>query len=170
MIYVCEDIRAQMIARKSLRLVINMVCCFFGHKDVPSALKEHLLPVLNELIKEGVDSFLVGNQGGFDSTVLRALRLLKEKYPHISYNVVLAYMPGDKENWSAYDTMETIYPEGLESVHPRFAISWRNKWMIQESDVVVTYITHSWGGAAQFANLAKRKKKRVINIKTPACK
>lgn len=131
---------------------------------------ERLLPILNDLIAEGVDSFLVGNQGGFDSTVLNALRLLKQTYPHINYNIVLSYMPGAKEDWSAYDPMETMYPEGLETVHPRFAISWRNKWMIQEADVIVTYITHSWGGAAQFAELAKRKKKRVINIKTPVGK
>ena len=141
-----------------------MVCCFFGHKDIPSGLTERLFPVLTRLIAEGVDSFLVGNQGGFDSTVLHTLRLLKEKYPHITYNVVLAYMPGNKEEWSAYEPMETLYPEGLESVHPRYAISWRNKWMIQESDVVVAYITHSWGGAAQFVELAERKKKRIINI------
>ena len=141
-----------------------MVCCFFGHKDIPSGLTERLFPVLTRLIAEGVDSFLVGNQGGFDSAVLHTLRLLKEKHPHIAYNVVLAYMPGAKEEWSAYEPMETLYPEGLEAVHPRYAISWRNKWMIQESDVVVTYITHSWGGAAQFAELAERKHKRVINI------
>lgn len=141
-----------------------MVCCFFGHKDIPSGLTEHLLPVLTGLIAEGVDSFLVGNQGGFDSVVLHMLRLLKGKHPHITYNVVLAYMPGNKEEWLAYEPMETLYPEGLESVHPRYAISWRNKWMVQESDVVVAYITHSWGGAAQFVELAERKKKRIINI------
>ena len=141
-----------------------MVCCFFGHKNVNSNLTECLLPILNELITEGVDSFLVGNQGSFDSIVLHTLRLLKEKHPHITYHIVLAYMPGAKHEYSSYDPMETLYPEGLESVHPRFAISWRNKWMIQEADVVVTYITHSWGGAAQFAELAERKKKRVINI------
>lgn len=141
-----------------------MVCCFFGHKDIPSGLTERLFPVLTRLIAEGVDSFLVGNQGGFDSTVLHTLRLLKEKYPHITYNVVLAYMPGNKEEWSAYEPMETLYPEGLESVHPRYAISWRNKWMVQESDVVVCYVTHSWGGAAQYMEYARRKKKTVINI------
>ena len=107
---------------------------------------------------------MVGNQGGFDSVVLHMLRLLKGKHPHITYNVVLAYMPGNKEEWLAYEPMETLYPEGLESVHPRYAISWRNKWMVQESDVVVAYITHSWGGAAQFVELAERKKKRIINI------
>ena len=141
-----------------------MVCCFFGHKNVNSNLTEWLLPILNELITEGVDSFLVGNQGSFDSIVLHTLRLLKEKHPHITYHIVLAYMPGAKQEYSSYDPMETLYPEGLESVHPRFAISWRNKWMIQEADVVVTYITHSWGGAAQFAELAERKQKQVINI------
>ena len=36
--------------------------------------------------------------------------------------------------------------------------------LIRESDMAVTYITHSWGGAAQFAELAEKKMKRVINI------
>ena len=161
---VCVLIQVQMEVFGYRCLVIDMVCCFFGHRDVPAGLAEHLLPVLSCLIDEGVDSFLVGNQGGFDSIVLNSLRMLKEKYPHITYNVVLAYMPGAKEEWPTYEPLETLYPEGLESVHPRYAISWRNKWMIRESDVVVTYITHSWGGAAQFAELAEKKMKRVINI------
>ena len=141
-----------------------MVCCFFGHKDVSHGIEERLTALLTELIAEGVDSFLVGNQGGFDSIVLHSLRMLKEKYPHITYNVVLAYMPGAKEEWTTYEPLEALYPEGLESVHPQYAISWRNKWMIRESDVVVTYITHSWGGAAKFAEQAEKKQKRVINI------
>jgi len=52
----------------------------------------------------------------------------------------------------------------METIHPRFAISWRNKWMIKQSDYVVTYITHSWGSAAQFAEKAEKKDKKVINI------
>lgn len=141
-----------------------MVCCFFGHRNVTQDLTENLTAVLTELIEEGVDSFLVGNQGGFDNIVLHLLRVLKDKYPHITYNVVLAYMPGAKKEWSSYEQMETLFPEGLESVHPRYAIAWRNKWMVQESDVVVTYITHSWGGAAKYMEYARRKKKTIINI------
>ena len=57
-----------------------------------------------------------------------------------------------------------MLPEGIEAVHPRFAISWRNKWMIKQSDYVVTYITHPWGGAAQFAEMAKKQQKAVINL------
>ena len=57
-----------------------------------------------------------------------------------------------------------MLPEGIEAVPPRFAIVWRNKWMLRQSDYVVTYVTHSWGGAAQFASLAERQKKTVIHL------
>ena len=36
--------------------------------------------------------------------------------------------------------------------------------MIKQSDYVVTYITHSWGGAAQFAEMAERQSKEVIRL------
>ena len=35
--------------------------------------------------------------------------------------------------------------------------------MLQQADYVVTYITHSWGGAAQFAKMAERYGKNMIN-------
>ena len=36
--------------------------------------------------------------------------------------------------------------------------------MIERSDVVITYVTHSFGGAAKFKKLAKRKKKTVVEL------
>ena len=33
-----------------------------------------------------------------------------------------------------------------------------------QPDYVVTYITHTWGGAYQYAAKAKRQKKVVINL------
>ena len=57
-----------------------------------------------------------------------------------------------------------MVPEGVETVPPRFAIAWRNKWMLREADYVVTYITHGWGGAAQFAELAERQGKVIIRL------
>ena len=82
---------------------------------------------------------------------------------NISYTVVLERLPGpmDKAVW---DFSDTIFPEGLEAVPPRFAISRRNEWMLKQSDFVVTYITHNWGGAAQYAEKAHRQGKRVLNL------
>ena len=47
---------------------------------------------------------------------------------------------------------------------PRFAISKRNEWMVNHSDMVITCIAHNFGGAAKYADYAKRKNKEVINL------
>lgn len=140
-----------------------VVCTFFGHSDCPETIKPYLREVLVDLItNNGVDTFYVGNQGRFDGIVRSVLRELEKEYPEIHYAVVLAYMPGKKNEYD--DFSDTILPEGIETVHPRYTIDWRNCWMLQRSDFVVTYITHSWGGAAKFAEKAKREGKTVINL------
>ena len=138
-------------------------CTFFGHRDCPDTIKPKLRETLIELItSQGVDMFYVGNQGQFDAIIRSVLRELKAEYTHIDYAVVLAYMPRAKnEN---YDFSDTMLPEGIESVYPRYAISWRNNWMLQHSDYVLVYVTHSWGGAAQFVSKARSLRKRIIEI------
>ncbi len=140
-------------------------CTFFGHRDCPSSIKEKLRDTLIDLIENhAVDMFYVGQQGAFDAIVRSVLKELVLVYPHINYVVVLERMPSKRDEFDTCDYSDTMLPEGIESVHPRFAISWRNKWMLKQSDFVVTYITHTWGGAAQFAEKAKRQKKTVINL------
>ena len=73
-------------------------------------------------------------------------------------------MPAEKEMWSPKEYGETMLPEGIESVHPRYAISWRNKWMLNESDMVICYIIHSWGGAARYVEMARKKHKTIIEL------
>lgn len=142
-----------------------MTCCFFGHKDTPLNICEKLEAAIEELITEdGANRFLLGNQGNFDMITFNILRKMKLKHPDISYCVVLAYMPTGKAAGSLYDYGETLLPEGIESVHPRFAISWRNKWMINESDTVVAYVTRTWGGAAKYVEIAAKKRKNIINL------
>ena len=138
-------------------------CTFFGHRECPDSIKVKLREVLIDLIANNdVDMFYVGNQGRFDAIVRGVLRELKNEYPQINYAVVLAYMPGNQTEYDDYSN--TMLPEGIESVHPRYAISWRNNWMLRQSDYVVTFITHSWGGAYQFYQKANKAKKVVINL------
>ena len=138
-------------------------CTFFGHRESPDSIKPQLKKVLNEFINNhNVDMFYVGNQGQFDAIVRGVLRELKKEYPQINYAVLLAYIPGKQNEYDDYS--DTMLPEGIENVHPRYAISWRNNWMLRQSDYVVTYITHAWGGAAQYAAKAARQGKNVINL------
>ena len=138
-------------------------CTFFGHRDCPETIKPKLRSTIIDLIENhNVDMFYVGNQGQFDAMVRSTLKKLKQEYPHIDYAVVLAYMPGKPSEYEDYS--DTIFPEGLETVHPRYAISWRNNWMLTHANYVITYITHSWGSAAKFAKKAARSNKAVQNM------
>lgn len=139
-----------------------MVCTFFGHKDTPKEIEPTLRSTLIDLIENrNVNVFYVGNNGNFDTMVCRQLEDLSQTYP-ITYSVVLAYLPTEKNKYE--NLTNTIYPEGLETVPKRFAISWRNKWMIQQSDIVVTYVNHNFGGAAQFKIMAESLGKIEINV------
>ena len=135
---------------------------FFGHRDAPKETEPALRLTLIDLIEnKNATLFYVGNHGNFDAMVRHQLEDLSQTYP-ITYSVVLAYLPTEKNK---YDNLtNTIYPEGLENIPKRFAISYRNKWMIQQADTVVSYVIRTYGGAAQFKELAERLDKTVFEL------
>ncbi len=139
------------------------VCTFFGHRKCPTTIKPILHSTLEDLIlNQDVELFYVGSHGQFDAYGRDILRDLTKKYPHIRYAVVLAYMPGATSEYE--DFSDTMLPEGIEAIHPKFAISWRNNWMLREADFVVTHITHTWGGAYKYAEKATKQGKTIINL------
>ena len=140
-----------------------MTVTFFGHSYITAPIEERLYEVLENLIvNEGADLFYVGNHGDFDAVVLKTLTRLYEKHPHIKYYVVLAYIPKYKR--AHIDYSKTIYPDGLENVPQRFTIDKRNRWMIKRSDTIVTYVTHTVGGASKYKTIAENSNKRIINL------
>ncbi len=145
--------------------MIVLVCTFFGHRNTPDSIRPILHNILVDLIEnKGANTFYVGNQGGFDTMVRKELKKLTEIYPHIKYSVILAYIPGKRYEFDTEDYSDTIYPDGLENVPPRFAIDKRNCMMLEWSDIVVTYVCSCCGGAAKFKELAEKKGKQVVNL------
>ena len=139
-----------------------MTVTFFGHKDTPKEIEPTLRSTLIDLIEnKNINVFYVGNNGNFDTMVRRQLEDLSQTYP-ITYSVVLAYLPTKKSEYDDY--ANTILPEGIETVHKRFAISYRNKWMVEQSDIVITYVARTYGGAWQFKAMAERQGKTVIEL------
>ena len=63
----------------------NNTCIFFGHRDCPDLNTERLRDAVEKLIREGVDTFYVGNNGRFDAAVRGLLKRLKDEYPRINY-------------------------------------------------------------------------------------
>ena len=140
-----------------------MICAFFGHKDTPESVKPALEAAVKQIIERYSDTtFYVGNNGNFDRMVLSVLKSLSEDFPTISYSVILAYLSISKS--SEFDGLSTIYPEGIECVPKKYAISYRNDWIVRQSDMVICYITHNYGGAAKFVEKACKKGKTVCNL------
>ncbi len=139
-------------------------CCFFGHRDTPQEIKPKLINAIeNLIINENVTEFYVGNHGNFDSMVATALHELKIKYPHVDYSVILAYMPTKKaENFE--QKHPTLFPEGTESVPKRFAINFRNNWMIKNSTHAIVYINCTMGGAFKYYELAEKSDLKIIKL------
>ncbi len=139
-----------------------MTVTFFGHGDIYLNAEElaTLDETIEQLIAQGADTFYVGNHGQYDSYVSRSLRKLKERYPHISYAIVLSYLP--KDNFYLSD--ETLYPEGIENGPQRFSIDRRNRWMIDQCDVVVSGVRFTFGNSYKYQEIARRKGKCIINV------
>ena len=139
-----------------------MLVTFCGHSQVPNsaAVAAALTTIIEELISEGADEFYLGGYGEFDSLAARAVRDAKASHPEIVATLVIPYMDREYDP-QYYDG--SVYPP-LETVPRRYAISKRNEWMIDQADVVVSCVTHGWGGAATTLKYAERKKKRIISV------
>lgn len=147
-----------------------MIVTFIGHGEtnITGELSIKLTETIETCIKDGADTFYCGGYGNFDNVCAAAVRELKEKYPTIKSFFVTPYITEgyqERLKWitdmKLYD--EIVYPE-LENVPLKFAISKRNEWMIDCADMVVSFVYHTWGGAATTLRYAKRKKKTIINL------
>lgn len=120
---------------------------FCGHAQVVQTeeVAEWLCTITQGLIEQGATTFYLGGYGAFDNLAASVLRAQKRRYPQVELILVLAYLETAKDI-SGYDG--TVYPS-LESVPRRFAISHRNRWMVDAADAVVAYVLHDWGDAAQ---------------------
>ena len=145
---------------------MSKVCVFFGHRFVadPEVLEPQLKRVVRALINEGVDTFWLGGYGDFDKLAERVTKELKVEFPHIQRVLALAYLPTNKEDYqyknAFYDLM--FYPEGVEEAPKKFAITKRNRYMVENADVVVAWVNAETGGAALAIQHAQKLKKKVI--------
>ena len=148
-----------------------MTISFAGHSLVvfSDTVKEIVKAEMRKIIS-GTDRITcyIGGYGDFDQICARASRELKNEFAGIEIVYVTAYMTSSAQEkireMQAYGLCDSsLYPP-LENVPPRFAISKRNEWMIENSDVVLAYVNHNYGGAYKSFCVAKRKQKKIINV------
>lgn len=144
--------------RRKGTVAMRVTC--FGHRELinTSSIRDILNTVFQKLIQEGAAKFFLGGYGEFDRIAASVLNTLKQNYPYITVILVIPY-PNQKCDLTLYDS--SVYPP-LENVPARYAILRRNEWMVDQSDIVVSYIRHPFGGAFNTTAYAKRRKKRII--------
>lgn len=61
-----------------------------------------------------------------------------------------------------YDSV--IIPPSLNHVHPKAAIKERNRWMVENCNLLIAYVTHDHGGAATALRMAEKQGVEVFRI------
>ena len=139
-----------------------MIITFCGHSQYTESKEDEqkILSLLSELIGDRPAELYLGGYGAFDAFARKCGRKYQASHPSTKLIFVSPYIKANYPN-DLYD--EIIYPS-LEEKPQKFAILYRNKWMVEQADYIIAYITHSWGGAYQTYLHAKRKNKALLNI------
>jgi len=141
---------------------IILIVTFCGHSQIydKDTVRKRLTDEIHELLRTGYRKFYLGGYGDFDNLAAAVLTELKNNCPDMERILILPYLDRQVDT-SLYDG--TLYPP-LENIPKRLAISRRNKWMVEQSSVIVVYVDHNWGGAAKTLEHAVKKGLRIINI------
>ena len=105
--------------------------------------------------------------GDFDSLFSSAVRRAKKTYPHIKLICIKPYFTNDINTNRDYYTAlydDIIIPDELAGIHYKAAIKARNRWMIDNSEIILIYTIRNYGGAYDALKYAERKGKCIIKI------
>jgi uncharacterized phage-like protein YoqJ len=142
---------------------MDMIITFCGHSQFFSSneYQNRLIEILEHEVGDLSAEMYLGGYGGFDSFAYSCCKKYKQTNASISLVFVTPYIKIDPIVCQNYDSI--LYP-GLEDKLPRYAITYRNRFMVDKADLIIAYIDHEWGGAYNTYKYAKKKGKRIINL------
>ena len=144
---------------------ITMIITFCGHSDFYETgdIRERLLNSITEAAGDEQVELYLGGYGNFDLFAHSCAVQYKKSHPSAKIILVTPYI--DEKYLAArrdgYD--EIIYPD-LEGVPKRFAITYRNRWIIGKADTVIAYVKRSVGGAYQAYKHAIALQKNIRDL------
>ncbi len=149
---------------------INKTCAVTGHRVLTSDFNiQTLEEIIKETILEGYDTFLVGMALGFDSYCFRLLEQIRKE---IKIKLV-ACIPcvNQSEKFSAIDKKEynrmvnsADYVVLLNKDYTPSCMFKRNKFMVDNSSVLISYLHSAKGGTKNTVEYALRMGKTIKSI------
>ena len=146
-----------------------MIITFCGHSDFikNEVTEKKFLSFLGETVGEECAEFYLGDYGNFDSFAYNCCRIYKQTHPNVLLVFVTPYLEEEyitnrpKYRESHYDSI--IYPS-IENKPKRFAIFYRNKYMVEQADFIIAYVNKNYGGAYTTYRYAKKMGKVIFNL------
>ena len=146
-----------------------MIISFFGHRRFCKGekYKQEFLKMIEAFAGDNAVDFYLGGYGAFDSFAYACCKEYKKTHPRVRLVFVTPYITVSyqQNNLSLQKTRydAIVYPD-IEDKPLKFAITYRNYWMVDKADSILFYVDHAWGGAYQAYKYAKRKNKRIFNL------
>lgn len=151
----------------------KLTVSLFGHRfiDDSQTVEQKLYELLRIIMSRGDREveFLVGRNGDFDLMTASVVRRLKKEInaENVFLTLVLPYETAELRNNTEafenfYDSIEIC--EASSDQNFKYAITARNRDMIDRSDLVVVYVENQSGGAYQSLRYAEKNDKRIINL------
>ena len=110
----------------------------------------------------------MGRNGDCDLLAASVSKRLQKNYrdDNSMMILVLPYPVKDYEDYEDYEDYydEIVIPDKLYGVHPKAAITERNRWMVTNSDVLIAYMRNKSGGTAACVRMAEQHGRTVIKI------
>ncbi len=144
--------------------------CFTGHRILDkdfniNTLKESIIWAINH----GYNTFLVGLALGFDTICFNVLQGLKSQY---EINIIgcipcpeqpVNFSLEERENYykMVEKCTETII---LSEKYTNYCMQKRNRYMVDNSSLVIAYLKRDFGGTFFTVNYAKKKKIEINYI------
>ena len=149
---------------------------FIGHRELIETedLREKIKTTIIKNINKNIETtFYCGGYGDFDNICAQVCRKIKRDGFRCNIVYVTPYISEAQQQKIKYLTDLKLYDSSLypslENIPYRLCIVKRNEWMVNNSDLVIAYVSHSYGGAHRALEFAKQKKKNIINL-APNCR
>ncbi len=145
-----------------------MVISFCGHRDIfcQEEILKKITFYLNKIIKKNDNvEFYLGGYGDFDEIARIACTKYKKTNPNSKLFYITPYIniTTTKMSFLKKNYDEIIYPF-LEYVPQKYTIIYRNYWVVEHSDIIISYVKYSWGGARKTLSYALKFKKIIIDL------
>lgn len=144
-------------------------CFFIGHRDTTDDVLPALRAAIEQHIVEyGVTEFMVGKYGGFDRLAAQCVIEAKQSHPEITLTLLLPYHPSERKVDIPKGFDGSCYPCGQESVPRQVAIVRANRYAVDHSDFLITYVWHTTSNARNILEYAeKRSNLHITRLSRP---